>query len=232
VHQRRSRLTVALAAALALCAGVPAGALAHAIVQPAASRPADQQVYTLIVPNERDVDTTSIRMAVPAGVDSVSVERVAGYKTTLERSGGRVTEVRWDGVVPAGFHATLRFIARNPVEQGTIAWKVLQTYAGGETVRWIGAPDSDQPAPRVRIAEDAAPQEVVSTHGAAEASAPAATAGKGGTTGRPAPAAAATSGGDDATLATVLAGVAVALAAAALAVALLGRRTARPRRTR
>ena len=43
----------------------------------------------------------------------------------------------------------------------TLTFKALQTYEGGEVVRWIGPPDAEEPAPTVALAaaeeDDAAP---------------------------------------------------------------------------
>jgi hypothetical protein len=32
-----------------------------------------------------------------------------------------------------------------------LVFRAIQTYRGGEKVRWTGAPDSDTPAPRVKL---------------------------------------------------------------------------------
>ena len=32
-----------------------------------------------------------------------------------------------------------------------LTFKALQTYSDGDVVRWIGAPDSEQPAPQVKV---------------------------------------------------------------------------------
>ena len=33
----------------------------------------------------------------------------------------------------------------------SLTFKALQTYGDGEVVRWIGAPDADEPAPQVKL---------------------------------------------------------------------------------
>jgi uncharacterized protein DUF1775 len=39
-----------------------------------------------------------------------------------------------------------------PGEAGdSLTFKALQTYENGEVVRWIGAPDSEEPAPQVAV---------------------------------------------------------------------------------
>ena len=41
-----------------------------------------------------------------------------------------------------------------PGEAGdTLTFKALQTYDDGEVVRWIGAPESEEPAPQVAVTE-------------------------------------------------------------------------------
>lgn len=143
-----------------------ADARAHATVQPSASRPADLQVYTVRVPNERDVASDSVSLQVPAQVDFVLVEDKPGWRVKLDRRGGRVAVIRWTGgsILP-DFYETLHFIARNPVREGTLMWKVIQGYEDGDDVSWIGPPESDAPASRTRISESAPATDVVSTHG-------------------------------------------------------------------
>jgi uncharacterized protein len=90
----------------------------------------------------------------------------------------------------------------------TLTFKALQTYSNGSVVRWIGAPDADEPAPQVKL--------TAATTGAADP----------GTRQRanpqPAPAAASTDSGSSDTLSIValivgalglvVAGIAVAMA--------------------
>ena len=141
---------------------VPAAARAHAIITPSASRPADLQQYTLYVPNERDVATVSVSMKVPAGINFFLVETAPGWKTRIHKSQGRVDLVSFTGgSIPVDSFGTFRFIVRNPVHSGLIEWKVLQSYVGGEVVRWIGPPSSDTPAARTSITESAVPQDVI-----------------------------------------------------------------------
>jgi uncharacterized protein YcnI len=209
--------------AVALGALVAPGAAAHVTVAPSASRPADVQRYRVIVPNERSASaTTGVDLQVPPGVTFALVESVAGWQARLVRRGGQILEIRWrGGRVPPGGYAELRFLARNPVRVGTIAWKSLQRYDDGTIARWIGSPGSEQPAPLTRLSEDVAPVDVVSTHGQpAVASAP-------GEVGAPAGTARGSDGRDGLTLAIAL--VAAVLGAAALGLQLMRRRQARPR---
>jgi uncharacterized protein YcnI len=211
-------------AAVALGAVAAPGAAAHVTVQPAASRPAELQRYRLIVPNERgSAATTGVDVKVPDGVTFALVESVAGWRARVVRRGGVIAELRWrGGRVPRDGYAELHFIARNPVRTGPIAWKALQRYDDGDVVRWIGSKDSDQPAPVTTLSEDAVPVDVVSTHGEPVPAASSAAAGP--TTS----AAKAGSGRDGPTLALAILGA--LLGAAALVVALTGRRHLRDKR--
>jgi uncharacterized protein YcnI len=162
VPRRRRKLarSVALLAAGALA--VPAAAGAHAVITPGASRPAELQRYTLVVPTEREVPTKSVAVKVPSGIDFLLVEVTPGWKAKLQKRGGKPDVVRFTGgsIPPDGF-ATFHLIARNPVEQGTLLWKVNQTYADGQSVLWAGPPSSDTAGPRTSITERAVPTDVV-----------------------------------------------------------------------
>jgi uncharacterized protein YcnI len=210
------RALPAALAALALCAFAPA-AYGHAVVQPTASRPAEQQIYTLTVPNERDSDVVSVALQVPPDIDSVLVEEKPGWDVRVEREGDRVAVVRWSGGQIAGDqYDAFRFIARNPVRAGELEWKVIQRYTDA-TDRWIGPPDSEQPAARTQLSESATPVDAINTEEAGAASQeaadePTASTGDGG------------GDGDSNTVPIVIGVVALVAALAALGVALASRR--------
>jgi len=199
-----------------LCAATPA-AYGHAVVQPTASRPAEQQVYTLTVPNERDSDVVAVSLQVPPDIDSLLVEEKPGWDARLQREGDRVAVVRWSGGRIAGDqYDTFRFIARNPVQAGELEWKVIQRYTDA-TDRWIGPPDSEQPAARTELSESATPVDAINTEEGAAASQE--------TSGEPAVSGGDGGGGEDSdTVPIVIAIVALVAALAALGVALASRR--------
>jgi uncharacterized protein YcnI len=178
-----------IALGVAAVTAAPAGA--HVVVQPAASRPADPQIYRVVVPTERDAPTVDVQLRVPRGIDFVLVESPPpGWEGHVIRRRDRIAEIHWTGgeIPPDGF-AEFRFLARNPVETGEITWPVVQRYADGDVQRWIGPSGSESPASRTRIAEDAVPDGVVSVNGettsAAAASSP--SSGPGGRAIRSAP---------------------------------------------
>ncbi len=132
-------------------------------MQPSASRPAEQQVYTLTIPSERSSDVVSVSLQVPVEVESLIVRKAPGWNVRLQREGDRIAVVRWSGNrIPPGQYDSFQFIARNPVKQGTLEWKVIQQYTNA-TDRWIGPPDSESPAARTTITESATPVDAINT---------------------------------------------------------------------
>ena len=76
-----------------VAAFVAAGALpahAHVTVWPMESRAGASERYTVRVPTEGNVPTTSIELEVPAGVVVSGVLVGAGYSYELQRDGGRI----------------------------------------------------------------------------------------------------------------------------------------------
>jgi uncharacterized protein YcnI len=186
----------------------------HAVIQPTTSRPAEQQVYTLTVPTERDSDVVSVALQVPPDIDSLLVEDKPGWNAQLQREGDRITVVRWSGGrIEPDHYDTFRFIARNPVRAGELEWKVIQRYTDA-TDRWIGPADSEQPAPRTNISEQADPQDVINTESGTVKTQQGGTAAPTADSG----------GGDSDTVPIVLGAVALVAALAALGIALAGRR--------
>jgi uncharacterized protein len=158
-------ITAALTAALVL----PAAAEAHVTLQPT-SVPAggDDTLLSVRVPNERDdASTVKVDLQLPAGFASASVEPVAGwsFKVTkvklakpIQTDDGEITEgiarITWTGgrIPPGGFQDFPLSVVVPGKAGDTLTFKALQTYSNGTVVRWIGAKDSDNPAPTVAVA--------------------------------------------------------------------------------
>jgi uncharacterized protein YcnI len=145
---------------------VPA-ASAHITVNPN-DVPADSfSRFAVRVPSERpSADTTKIVLKLPLGLDFVSFQPKPGWtrsvtmaklaKPVTDDEGETVTEriatVTWEGgKIGPGEFDEFGISAHVPAKQGTLVFQALQTYSNGEVVRWIGAPDSDTPAPRVTV---------------------------------------------------------------------------------
>ena len=159
-------LPLALAGTLLILLVSVDAAWSHAVVRPGASRPAELQAYTLTVPNEKSSPTVAVAMQVPPDIDFILVKPVSGWEVKLERAGGRISVVRWTGgTIARDAYQDFEFIARNPVSEGTIQWKVVQRYATGAPVRWVAPPDSDTPAAETRLSEQVVPEDVVDVEG-------------------------------------------------------------------
>src|SRR5918995_1799379 len=80
------------------------------------------------IPTERDdASTTKAEVQFPPGFLSVSTEPVTGWDA-------KIVKRKLDKPVSA------------------LTFKAVQTYSGGEVVRGIGSPDSEEPAPQVKLA--------------------------------------------------------------------------------
>lgn len=163
------RTLLALTAAAALVA--PAAASAHIQVRPAEVAPGDPVLWTVIAPSEQEAGVRQVELQVPEGVLPFSYEDAPGWKRTVKTaSDGTPESIVWRGSTAGDGMATFRFLASAPEEEGTIAWKALQTYKDGEIARWIGDEGTDSPASFTTVSADA-PRENAGGEGAAKAAA-------------------------------------------------------------
>lgn len=164
------KMTLGLAA---LALAVPASASAHVTLQPEEAAAGDFTVLDVRVPNERDDSaTTKVAVQFPPGFIFASYQPVAGWSMDVKMAklakpiashGDEITEqvsqMIWTadsdkaGIQPGQF-VDFPISVQIPGEAGdTLTFKALQTYDDGEVVRWIGAPDSEEPAPQVAVTE-------------------------------------------------------------------------------
>jgi uncharacterized protein YcnI len=213
---------VTLAAAVVLAVGVsPAGA--HVQVSPSVVAPGDSVRFTVLVPGESGQPTTRVELKVPAEVLPFAFSDPPGWKRrNVLAANGALDRIVWTGrMAPDGF-AEFSFLAGTPERAGELSWRALQAYADGTVVRWIGPPDSEEPAAVTRVAEDAPRQ-----NAGGESAAP--KDGDATETASPSPPAAAPetveseSSSTDDWFARALALVSLAIALAAVALALRGR---------
>jgi MYXO-CTERM domain-containing protein len=156
--------------ALLVAAALPATAAAHIQMLPAVAAPGDSTLFTLLVPNESDNPTVQIDLKIPDGVIPFSFEEVPGWERTEKlRADGALDIVTWKGSLPAGEFARFSFLAGTPETPGEIAWPAVQRYEDGSVVRWIGAPDSEEPAAITTISADAPSQNAGGESGSATA---------------------------------------------------------------
>lgn len=164
-----SRTLKLLTIAAACVAATPAPAFAHVTLAPKAAAAGSWTTFAVKVPNESDsASTVKVALKMPAGISSASYEPVPGWTAKvirtklakpIESEDGPidevVSEVQWRatgrGVEPGQF---VPFGLTVPVPDAAgekLAFKAVQTYSDGRVVRWIGAPDSAEPAPTVEV---------------------------------------------------------------------------------
>jgi uncharacterized protein len=158
--------------ALALGLAAPALAQGHVTVQPGEVPAAGFTRLDVRVPNERDdAGTVKVEVKFPDGFHFASYEPVPGWTVDVKMErldqpledshGEEVTEqvdtITWtgdgrDGLVPPGAFQDFGLSVQTPdTPDETLTFPSIQTYEGGEVVRWIGAPDADEPAPTVAL---------------------------------------------------------------------------------
>jgi periplasmic copper chaperone A len=182
-----------LAAVVGAMLALAPAAGAHVTLQPPEAPAGGFTRLDVRVPNERDnADTTKVVVQMPPGFLSVSYEPVPGWDVKLtmrkldkpvEQFGEQVSEevgqitFTGDGqtgvIKPGQFQDFGLSLAVPEGKPGSkLTFKALQTYTGGEVVRWIGPPDSEEPAPQVELT--AAEEEEGSAPAAQQPAAPAA----------------------------------------------------------
>ena len=210
------RLLAGVATLLVTTLGAPA-AFAHVQVQPALVAPADPVIFTVVVPNERDVATVEVELQIPEGVIPFAFEETPGWKRSERLAADQSLDVvAWRGSLPPGSFVRFSFLAGTPDKPGEITWPTVQTYADGVSARWIGPPDSEEPAAVTVVSADAARQNAGGEGGGAsqpEATPPAT---------EPGGPAAAPAEPDSGTSTSWLAVAALVVAVLALVVALVG----------
>lgn len=140
----------------ALFVAVPGLAVAHVSISPREAKPGAQQQYTVRVPTEGQVATTSIYLQVPEGIIVTEVPHPEGANHEVKKDGDRIIAITWTKEIPPKQSAQFLFTARNPAAAGQITWKVQQRFADGTSRDWTpGTKLTDTPA--TAVAPAAAP---------------------------------------------------------------------------
>ncbi|WP_019874736.1 YcnI family protein [Sporichthya polymorpha] len=168
---RRVLTTAALALAGLAAAALPAAA--HVTVQPGTAQQGGYATLTFKVPNERDdAGTTKLEVEFPADqpLASVSYQPKPGWTVAVEKAATdqpltvhgeevseRVAKVTWTAaqgtrIAPGEFDVFPVSVGPLPTTDQMV-FKALQTYEGGEVVRWIeeaaegSTEEPEKPAP-------------------------------------------------------------------------------------
>lgn len=160
------RFRTALILATMAAALLAPSAAAHVTLNPDAV-PADSfSRFAVRVPTERGDPTVKVTLRIPEGLTFVSFQPKPGWTRTVQMvklakpitmEGETVTErvgtVTWSGgSIGPGEFDEFGLSAHVPNSPGRkLVFPAVQTYSNGEVVRWIGAPDADEPAPRVTL---------------------------------------------------------------------------------
>ena len=153
-NRRRIRRLAAVVAG-AVIAAVPGTAWAHAEFASKPSVPANSdQKLTINVPEEKgpDVHNAKVVFVVPAGFKVSGCDEKREWTCAVsEGSNGRslVTYTRSSGVDPDG---KFSFGVHTPGQGGDYPFPTNQTYSDNTTNRWAGPPNSDNPAPVLKVA--------------------------------------------------------------------------------
>ncbi len=166
--KRIALITVAAAALVG-----PATALGHVTVQPEEAPAGGFVRMDVRVPNEDDkVGTTKVEVEMPPGFIFASYEPVPGWDVAVKKRptsepieafgetyNEEVGTITWtgsgpDGIIPPDAFQDFGLSVGVPETPGEeLTFKAIQTYENGEVVRWIGGPDSEEPAPIVTVTE-------------------------------------------------------------------------------
>ena len=139
---------------------VPALAWGHVTVAPREAKPGVEQQYTVRVPTEGQVATTSVYLEVPEGVTVTGVPHPEGATHEVKKDGNRIVAITWTREIPPRQSAEFIFKATNPAAEGQLTWKVQQRFADGQSSNWTpGTKLTNTPsAPAARGAAPAAAQ--------------------------------------------------------------------------
>ena len=129
-------MRVLLPIVFALVTASTAGA--HVTVAPRESPAGAGERYTMRVPTEGQVATTSVELEVPADVTITGVLVGGGFTYETRRENDRIVTITWKQDVKPGEIAEFVFFARNPKAGQQIAWKARQRFADGTSADWVG----------------------------------------------------------------------------------------------
>src|SRR6476469_4112940 len=164
----------ALASLIAVLAlAVPSSAGAHVPLQPEEAPAGTFTVLDVRVPNESgDRATTKVVVRFPPGFTYALYQPVAGWSVDVKMTklakpitvdgqtiDERVGEVTWTARTDKAEIGPEQFKdfpigVQLPGQAGdTLTFEAVQTYEGGEVVRWTGGPNSGAPSPEVLVTD-------------------------------------------------------------------------------
>lgn len=136
-HAALKRISLASAVTLVAALASAGTASAHVTVKPGEVATATYQVFTVSVPNEKDIPTVSVRLLIPEGLEGVTPTKKAGWEIATETEDAEVRSITWSGgEITDGLRDEFTFSARTPDSPTELQWKAYQTYTDGTVVAW------------------------------------------------------------------------------------------------
>jgi len=137
-------------AALALL--IPVVAQTHVTIAPRDSMQGATVKYTVRIPTEGEVATTSAELEVPEGVIVESLQTPVGWTYEVQRADDRIVAITWQADVKPGEFIEVGFVARNPRQGSEIVWILRQIFADGTVTDWTNGPSGIRPTAVTRLA--------------------------------------------------------------------------------
>jgi len=119
---------------------------AHIMVSPPQSKAGATQAYELRVHNEGTVATTALDLEIPASITVLAIDQPAVGTVVSHKDGDRIVGFTWTVDVPPSKYQALKFSAKNPGSEQSVAWIVHQHLADGTIVEWSDKPDAKEHA--------------------------------------------------------------------------------------
>ena len=140
-HTSRGRIPTILICALLL----PMTAVAHVSITPRESVQGATERYTVRIPTEGKVATTSAELEVPEGVIVETLQAPAGWTYDITRKDDRIAAITVKADVKPGEFIEVGFVARNPRQGAQIVWPLRQRFADGTVTDWTMGPAGIRP---------------------------------------------------------------------------------------
>ena len=151
IPRRRARLAAVVAGSVLAC--IPAAAWAHAVFISSGSVPANtDQKLTLNVPEEKgsSIHNAKVVFVVPSGFKVAGCDPKPQWDCAVSAASGGRTAVTYTRSAGTDADGRFSFGVHTP-GPGDYPFNTIQTYSDNSTVRWDGAPDSDTPAPVLKV---------------------------------------------------------------------------------
>lgn len=152
--RQRSRARLAAVVAGGIMAAVPAAAWAHAEFLGNASVPANSdQKLTINVPEEKgaNVHNAKVVFVVPAGFSVSGCDPKPEWACAVSPASNGRTLVTYTRSSGSDADGRFSFGVHTPGKAGDYPFQTNQSYTDNSTQRWDGPPDSESPAPVLKV---------------------------------------------------------------------------------